>query len=263
MSLLVACLAGSVAAATLAGSGGPRRRLRLRPVPGTRRAAVVAGMMVVVATWRLAGGSPVPLVVAVLVAAVMAAALRARAAARRRAAIGIDTVAMCLSVAAELRAGRPAGDALGTVASQLGPLCAGVRSAARAVGRGARVEDELDALARDTGSPRLETVAAVWAAVAGTGAGIADVLDRVGRAFAADDEAQAELGALAAGPRASALVLCALPLLALCLGVAAGADPVAVLTRSSFGWLLTGLAAVLDVTGLLWVRTITSRALAG
>jgi Flp pilus assembly protein TadB len=42
-----------------------------------------------------------------------------------------------------------------------------------------------------------------------------------------------------------------------------GADPTALLVRTPFGWLLTALAAGLDMCGLLWVRAITNRALSG
>ena len=109
----------------------------------------------------------------------------------------------------------------------------------------------------------METVAAVWAASATTGARVADVLERVARAFAADDDARADLDALAAGPRATALILCLLPLFAVAMGTLAGGGPARLLLHTGFGWLLIGAAAVLDGCGLFWVAAITRRALAG
>jgi tight adherence protein B len=264
MSVLLAGAGAAVAAGTLVGARAPRRRLQLGPPPRWARLAAAAAAGVTVATaWRLADCSPVQLLAVGLSAVVLRRVLRARALRRRRDGLEEDVVVMCFAAAAELRAGRAPAEALGTAATQLDGLSCGLKSAATAVGRGARGDDELLALAREVGSPRLETVSAVWAATADTGAGVAAVLDRVAQAFAAEDQARSELGALAAGPRATALVLCALPAFALALGAAIGADPTGILLGSPFGWLLTALAAGLDGCGLLWVRRITSTALAG
>ena len=262
MTVLPAALAAATLGWTLGAGAAPRRRLRLQPARAVARWATAAAGGGIASLWWLGGRSPAALVAVAAAAGLLAPLMRVRGRRRQRDAVAADVVALCFGAAAELRAGRSPGEALGAVGAQLGALTEGVRAAARAVRRGAPVDDELCALADRCGSARLRTVAAVWAASADTGAGLADVLERVGGAFAADDEARAELGALAAGPRATALVLCALPVLALGLGAAAGADPAALLLHSPFGWLLTAIAAGLDTGGLLWVRAITIRALA-
>lgn len=262
MTVLPAGLATATLGWTLVGGAAPRRRLGLRPPCALARVMRVAGSVGIATAWWLAGWSQAGLLAVAAGAGLLVPVMRAASRRRRRLAVEADVVALCYGAAAELRAGRSPGEALGTVGAQLGPLSDDVRAAARAMRRGAPVDDELCALADRCGSARLRTIAAAWAASAGAGAGVADVVDRIGRAFAADDEARAELGALAAGPRATAFVLCALPLFALGLGAAMGADPSALLLRSPFGWLLTALAAVLDIGGLLWVRAIAVRALA-
>jgi tight adherence protein B len=106
-------------------------------------------------------------------------------------------------------------------------------------------------------------MAAVWAASATTGARVADVLDRLAHGFTAEDDSRADLDALAAGPRATATVLCLLPLGGIALATVMGADPLALLLRSALGGLLLAVAALLDVCGVLWVRAVTARALRG
>jgi tight adherence protein B len=172
-----------------------------------------------------------------------------------------ETVTLCAALAAELRAGLPPAAALASVAGDLPLLGVRLEPAARAVGRGASLADELAVVAAGERCPRLAAVAAVCAAGESTGAGIADVLDRLGRGFAGDDESAAELAALAAGPRATAVVLAGLPVMAVALGSALGLAPLRILLHTALGMGLWLAAGLLEAAGIVWVRRITTRAL--
>ena len=63
-----------------------------------------------------------------------------------------------------------------------------------------------------------------------------------------------------AGPRASAAMLAALPLLGLALGAAMGADPIGALTGSLAGLALGAAGIVLDALGILWMVRIVAAA---
>ena len=63
-----------------------------------------------------------------------------------------------------------------------------------------------------------------------------------------------------AGPRASAALLTALPLLGIALGAAMGARPWAVLLGMPAGRVLSCVGVLLDAVGVLWMRRILTRA---
>jgi len=172
-----------------------------------------------------------------------------------------EAVTLCAALAAELRAGLPPGAALASAASELATLGPRLARAATAVVRGALLGDELALAGTAEACPRLMVIAAVCAAGEATGAGIADALDRVGRGFAHDDESRAELAALAAGPRATAVVLAGLPAVAVALGTALGLAPMRILFHTALGAALVLVAALLELAGVLWVRRITAGAL--
>jgi tight adherence protein B len=174
-----------------------------------------------------------------------------------------EAVTFCGAFAAELRAGLPPAAALSSAAAELALLGPRLLQAAHAVGRGAFLGEELAQAAADSSCARLAAAAAVCAAGEATGSGIADVLDRVGRGMASDDEAAAELAALAAGPRATAVVLAALPLMAVALATALGLAPLRILFHTALGVALWTSAGALEVLGVCWVRRITAGALSG
>lgn len=259
----------AAAVATIAvwstGSGcrGGSYRLRLAP-PAPARAVTGLALVCCVTVAAVAGGTPpTVLVLAGVVAAGMLRASRRRVGRLAQARRDADVVRLCFAVAAELRAGRTSAAALAAAAGQLQALGPGVAAAARAVGHGALPHEELAALAGVAPCPRLLPLASIWEAGAVTGARVAEVLERVGRALAQDDEAAAELGALSAGPRATTWVLCLLPVAGIALGTAVGASPLRVLLHTTLGVVLVAAAALLDLCGVLWVRRITAGALAG
>lgn len=261
-------LLAALAAGGAAWSGGPvGRASTARAGLGTPRLAgplllVAAVIAAAIASWLLR----LPLaVLAVSAGGAVVALLRASRSRshRRRAALDADVLTFCFAVAAEVRTGRLPSEAVAATLPQLGPLALRMSAVARAAAHGAPVDGELRALADLLASPRLDTVAAVWAATSVTGSRIADVLERVALAFKAEDEARSDLDALAAGPRATAMVLCLLPLAGVVLATAMGAHPLALLLHTALGVLLLFAAAVLDGCGLLWVRTVTRQALRG
>ena len=262
MTAAAATLAAAAAAFAAGQSVRPgHRRLRLAPTTSARRALLtVLGVVIGVAGWTV--GLPPAGVLAAAPVWAGARHLRRRARRRRaREARDQDVVLLCFALASELRAGRTATDALAGAAAQLRALGPGLAAAARAVGHGASVHEELRSLADIERCRRLLPVASVWAATEATGARCADVLQRLGRTLAEDDEAAAELDALCAGPRATAWVLSVLPGFGLVLGTAIGASPLSVLlhTRLGLGLIVGGIA--LDGAGLAWVRRITASAL--
>ena len=260
----LAALAAGSAAWCACGTGrgatarvGLRAPLRRGPglcVAGGLAASVASSLMGV--PFTLLGGAAA----FALAARIRVSRIRRR---RHRATVNADVVTWCFAVAAEVRTGRMPDAAIAATCAQLGPLAAGMSDVARAAANGAAIDVELCALADEMSSSRLRTVAAVWAATGPTGARVADVLERVAAAFTADDDATADLDALAAGPRATALVLCLLPVLGIGLATAMGAHPLLLLLHTGLGALLLFAAAGLDGCGLLWVHSVTRRALQG
>lgn len=263
MRLVAAAAAALAALAWLRGHGRARRRL-VAAAPGAPRAAAPATVAVLAAVGGgglAAGLSPWVLLLTVTAAGLGALTLRRRRQARLLRDCDVDTVALSFGVAAELRAGRPPGAALGAVAPHLGVLRAEVGAAARAVGRGADLAGELALLAGRWDRTRLRAVCSAWSATAASGAGVADVLDRLGESFETDDRIADEMAAAAAGPRATIAVLAVLPALGIALGTGIGLAPMRVLLHTRAGALLIAGAAVLDGCGLLWVRRIMAGAL--
>ncbi|WP_243890579.1 type II secretion system F family protein [Cellulomonas dongxiuzhuiae] len=107
---------------------------------------------------------------------------------------------------------------------------------------------------------RARAVVAGAHVAAETGAPLADVLEHLADAAAADAEQAGELAAALAGPRATARVLTSLPVLGLLVGSAMGARPWQVLTDGGLGSVLgmTGVALVL--AGRAWVGALLRRA---
>ncbi|WP_431937002.1 type II secretion system F family protein [Micromonospora sp. RP3T] len=89
-----------------------------------------------------------------------------------------------------------------------------------------------------------------------TGAPLADLLDRIEADARAADRGLAAAAAQAAGARATAWLLAALPLGGIGLGYAIGVDPVAVLLHTPVGGGSAVAAVALQVGGLLWAERL-------
>ncbi|WP_405094119.1 type II secretion system F family protein [Micromonospora sp. NBC_01392] len=89
-----------------------------------------------------------------------------------------------------------------------------------------------------------------------TGAPLADLLERIEADARAADRGLAAAAAQAAGARATAWLLAALPLGGIGLGYAIGVDPVAVLLHTPVGGGSAVAAVALQVGGLLWAERL-------
>ncbi|MBD7919724.1 type II secretion system F family protein [Cellulomonas sp. Sa3CUA2] len=160
-----------------------------------------------------------------------------------------DLAGVLHAVAAQVRAGVPPGAAWAAVLGS--PVD--------------RQVPEVDVVVAAVGGTR-EQRARVRAVVAGahvaaeTGAPLADVLEHLADAAAADAEQAGELAAALAGPRATARVLTSLPVLGLLVGSAMGARPWEVLTDGGLGSVLGAVGVALVVAGRAWVDALLRRA---
>lgn len=236
---------------------GPHRsspRRRVLPAPSAR-VAFVSGAV----TGASVGlGVSIPLGtaagLAVLVAVLLTGrTIRRRAEERDDAALG-DAVRMLVL---ELEAGASPGTAL-AAAADLGAWCGPVFSAAaEAAENGADVATVLAGLNRADRDDL--ALAHAWRAAA-TGAPLAAVLSRVDADLDARRMQMRDVSAALAGPRSSAALLAALPVVGLALGTAMGAQPLAMLFGSSPGQLLLCAGVALDVAGVLWTQRLTTAA---
>ncbi|MEU4473803.1 hypothetical protein [Micromonospora sp. NPDC023888] len=107
------------------------------------------------------------------------------------------------------------------------------------------------------GSDRLRELTAAAVRLADrTGAPLAELVERIEADARATDRGLAAAAAQAAGARATAWLLAALPAGGIGLGYAIGVDPVAVLLHSSVGGVCAVVAVALQVTGLLWTERL-------
>ncbi|MFF0823772.1 hypothetical protein ACFYUR_25670 [Micromonospora haikouensis] len=89
-----------------------------------------------------------------------------------------------------------------------------------------------------------------------TGAPLADLLERIEADARATDRGLAAAAAQAAGSRATAWLLAALPLGGIGLGYGVGVDPVAVLLHTPVGGGCAVVAVVLQLAGLFWAERL-------
>ncbi|MFG1954305.1 hypothetical protein [Micromonospora sp. NPDC048830] len=89
-----------------------------------------------------------------------------------------------------------------------------------------------------------------------TGAPLADLVERIEADARATDRGLAAAAAQAAGARATAWLLAALPLGGIGLGYGVGVDPVAVLLHTTVGGACAVAAVVLQIVGLFWAERL-------
>ncbi|MGY1689227.1 type II secretion system F family protein [Geodermatophilus sp. SYSU D01105] len=234
--------------AEVAGRRAPRRSARPLPPLPLAWGGGVAAVGVVESTWLVA-------VLAGTAAALLARAeLRRRAAAREEARLAALAGALA-ALAAELRAGRTLEAATAAAARACADEESGqalVRAVRSPAGSDAGVSGELgDALGR---------VAAAAALSLRTGCSLAAVLAAVEDDLRARRRQRSDLRSATAGSRASALLLAALPVLALVMGSGIGADPWRVLTTTPTGQVLLVAGAALEAAGLAWSSRLVRRA---
>jgi tight adherence protein B len=179
-------------------------------------------------------------------------ALRRATAAERRSRV-IET---CDLLAAELRAGLPAGRAL-THASLEWPVLEPVAAAARL---GGDVPAALRQVAQVPGADAMAAVAAAWQIAERSGAGLASVLDRMVDALRADEAVRREVAAALGPPRATARMLATLPCFGLLLGIGLGGNPVGFLLDTTPGLACLSVGVALALAGLAWVEHLAGTA---
>lgn len=158
-------------------------------------------------------------------------------------------VASTLSVAgAHARLGGDVAQALRTGAIH-GVPAGGAGGAASATGSGGSAQDGAD-------DPVPGELAGAWLLATRHGVELADVVDGLRADVCARRERAVRVHATLAGPRATAVILTALPGLGVLLGAGFGADPLGVLLGGALGGILCLAGAVLLAAGLLWTDRI-------
>jgi tight adherence protein B len=230
----------------------------LRPVSTrwpTRRS--IAGVAVACGLMATALGGPVAGVAAGAYAGVAARGLvrwhRDRAARDRRR----RTLDALCSLAADLRAGLPPAVAWGAATSLASTGAAALASSPPVDGLampGGPSED-----AGTDGDARIgRLTAAAWHLAESTGAPLADLIERVEADARVADRAYAAAVAQAAGARATAWLLGALPAGGIALGYAIGADPLQILLHTPLGAVCALTALGLQIAGLAWADRLVA-----
>lgn len=206
-----------------------------------------------------------PLVPAVCLGAVAALLVHVGwgAAEQRAASHGADTVVSLVgALADELRAGRSPPQALaGVAAHHAGPIAGVLGEAARTDQLGGDTEAVFRAVPRSVpGGEVIVRLGSAWQLSRTSGCSLADVLDALAADLLAGRRRQRLLAGLLAGPRASAGLLAALPVLGLLMGAALGADPLGVLTSTGPGHLALAAGVGLDLAGILWTGRLVRSA---
>jgi tight adherence protein B len=174
------------------------------------------------------------------------------AAAERRSRATVEALG---ALAAELRAGRPLGEATATAVDSCPDP-----ATARALGPVLRLGEPPPGAAVDEPTRALVRVAAAVRLSARTGCSLAGVVTAVEDDLRARLRAGQELRSAVAGPRASATVLAGLPVLGLLMGSGVGADPWRVLTTTGTGMLLLVAGVALELAGMAWSARLVRRA---
>ncbi|MGA5040140.1 type II secretion system F family protein [Streptomyces capoamus] len=217
--------------------------------------ALVAGLVL-----ALLGASMIPVLAGAAGVPVLRRMRLARHARRARDRRAGAVIALCGALAGEVRAGRQPGEALLRAARDSGGLGDAQAAVVAAARFGGNVPGALAAAARQPGAEGLLGLAACWRVAVDQGAGLAAGLDRLDGALRAERDQRADLRAQLSGPRATAVLLAALPALGLLLGTAMGADPLRVLLHSGPGLGCLTAGAVFEAAGLWWAVRIVRRA---
>lgn len=180
---------------------------------------------------------------------------------KRAAAWQVASIEVCQGFAAELVAGRTAGEALVRAVHAaefpdplvLRPLIAAARD-------GGDVPAALLAVAPERGGEAFRRLAACWKVSVAAGAGLSVLVDRVAGSLREAQAHRQDVAAQLAGPRATARLLAGLPVLGLLMAAGLGMRPLHFLFGSpvGVGCLILGLA--LDACGLWWTHRLVTRA---
>ena len=202
-------------------------------------------------------------VAAALVVATAAVRGRQRSARRRRHSEAAALQAALDVLVGELRIGVHPVSAFDTAAGETsGPVGRAMGAVAARTRLGADVAGGLEAVAAGSPLPmHWHRLADCWRLAHTHGLSIATLMRAAQRDIVERERFSAHVEAAMAGPRATAAVLAALPVVGIALGQLIGAQPLAFLFGAGVGgWLLT-VGTTLSCLGLLWSDQITTKAL--
>ncbi|WP_232680332.1 type II secretion system F family protein [Nocardioides sp. R-C-SC26] len=177
---------------------------------------------------------------------------RRRLADRAAQATSARVVEMCEALAADLASGRPPGDALDDAAeawAQLAPVAEAQRVGADVGSAWRRAE-------ATPGADGLAVVAAAWQVSHRTGGGLDVALTAVARELRAAESTQRVVVGELASARATARLMAMLPLGALMLGTASGADPWGFLLGHPVGVGCLALGLTFAGLGVWWIEAL-------
>ncbi|WP_433465254.1 type II secretion system F family protein [Spirillospora sp. CA-128828] len=170
---------------------------------------------------------------------------------RRRTSV----IELCDAMAAELSAGRTPDEAFIAAAAVLDPhVSEELLSLPRPP------PDHLEEVATRPGGEGLRLLAACWRVGSERGGTLATVLDGLAGALRDEEAQRQDVSVQLAGPRATARLLAALPLLGLAMAAALGARPIPFLCGTVPGLAALTTGVLLNVAGLYWTRHLARSA---
>ena len=166
-----------------------------------------------------------------------------------------SVIELCDAMAAELAAGRTPDEAFTAAATVLDP-----HVSKKLLNIPRPPPDHLEELASRPGAEGLRLLAACWRIGSERGGTLAAVLDGLAAALRDEEAQRQDVSVQLAGPRATARLLAALPLLGLAMASALGAHPIPFLfgTLPGLACLITG--TTLNLTGLYWTHHLAQSA---
>ncbi|WP_242908470.1 type II secretion system F family protein [Actinomadura terrae] len=171
-------------------------------------------------------------------------------------------IELCDGMAAELAAGRTPHEAFRASATTLDPhVSKTLLNPPRPPPTGREeLPDHLERLAEEPGAEGLRLLAACWRIGSERGGTLATVLDGLAAALRDEEAQRQDVAVQLAGPRATARLLAALPLLGVAMAAALGAHPVSFLCGSLPGLACLAAGVGLNATGLWWTRRLAGAA---
>lgn len=239
----------AMAGARLPGSSRAPVAIAGRSPISLRWLAIGAGAAVAALIAAVAG--PVPAALAAACAWPASIGWRQLAGERKSAVEQVRLAEIVSALAAEHAAGSTLAAALPMVAADAGSWRPALLRAGQLAAVGGRPALALAA------EPRLAPLAVALGLADRTGTALTDVLDRLRADVLTEQGNRRAVAEAVAGPRSSAILLAALPVIGVGMGMALGAQPLQVLTRTTAGLVTLVAGVLLEVAGLLWTLRLT------
>lgn len=215
---------------------------------------VGAGALVALALGLLAGGPVAGVLLAGLAvaAAVVAVTIRSD---RRKAAFAEQLDDILALLASNLRAGHSLSQALDSLTGDIEePASSEIIRAVTQVRVGRDLTEALSDVAERMDSDDFRWITQAIAIHRQVGGNLAEVLDTVANTIRERGQVRRQIATLSAEGRLSAYVLIALPFFVVLFLSVVNPGYLAVFTSTAIGWVMLGVAAVLLVVGIFWLR---------